>query len=76
MAAMVSFCRECRARSDCVTIVSSKWKEFAEDNFRFDKSGRKFSRCVENAVGKGEIAWYKQFLLFPQCFPKTCTADM
>ena len=25
--------------------------------------------------GKGEIARYEQFLLFPQCFQKTCTAD-
>ena len=24
---------------------------------------------------KGEIARYKQFFLFPQCFQKTCTAD-
>ena len=24
-------------------------------------------------VGKGDIARYKQFLLFPQCFQKTCT---
>ena len=23
---------------------------------------------TENTVGKGEIARYKQFLLFPQCF--------
>ena len=30
---------------------------------------------VENTVGKGEIACYKQFLLFPQSFQKTCTAD-
>ena len=30
---------------------------------------------VENTVGKGEIARYEQFLLFPQCFQKTCTAD-
>ena len=29
----------------------------------------------ENTVGKGEIAHYEQFLLFPQCFQKTCTAD-
>ena len=27
---------------------------------------------VENTVGKGEIACYKQFLLFPQCFQKAC----
>ena len=26
---------------------------------------------VENTVGKGEIARYEQFLLFPQCFQKT-----
>ena len=33
------------------------------------------SKWVENAVGKGEIACNEQFLLFPQCFQKTCTAD-
>ena len=26
-------------------------------------------------LGKGEIAHYKHFLLFSQCFQKTCTAD-
>ena len=26
-------------------------------------------KSFENAVGKGEIARYEQFLLFPQCFP-------
>ena len=26
-------------------------------------------------MGKGEIARYEQFLLFPQCFHKTCMAD-
>ena len=31
-------------------------------------------KWVENTVGKGEIARYKQFLLFPQCFQKTYTA--
>ena len=30
------------------------------------------SKGVENTVGKGEIACYKQFLLFPQCFQKAC----
>ena len=33
------------------------------------------SKWVENTVGKGEIAHYEQFLLFPQCFQKTCAAD-
>ena len=27
---------------------------------------------MENTVGKGEIARYEQFLLFPQCFQKAC----
>ena len=31
---------------------------------------------VENPVGKGEHASYKQFLRFPQSFQKTCIADM
>ena len=35
----------------------------------------KFSKWVKNTVGKGEIARYEQFLLFPQCFQKACTAD-
>ena len=26
-------------------------------------------------MGKGEIACYEQFLLLPQCFPETGTAD-
>ena len=53
----------------------SKLKEVADDNFKFDENGSKFSKRVENTVGKGEIARYEQFLLFPQCFQKTCTAD-
>ena len=50
-------------------------KEFADDNFKFDENGRKFFKQVENNVGKGEIARYEQFLLFPQCFQEPCTAD-
>ena len=58
-------------------FYSSKLKkEFADDNFKFDKDGRKFSKWVENTDGKGEIARNEQILLFPQCFEKTCTADM
>ena len=45
---------------------------FADDNFIFDENGRKLSIWVENTVGKGEIARYEQFLLFPQCFRKAC----
>ena len=55
--------------------MSSKLKEFADSNFKFDENGTKFSKMVDYTVGKGEIAHYKQFLLFPQCFQKTYTAD-
>ena len=56
-------------------LNTSKLKEFAGDNLRFEENGRKYSQWLENTVGKGEIACYEQFLLFPQCFYKTCTAD-
>ena len=46
----------------------SKLKEFADENFKFDENRIKFSKWVENTVGKGEIARYEQFLIFPQCF--------
>ena len=53
-------------------LDSSKLKVFADDNFKFDENGRKFLKWVENTVGKGEIARYEQFFLFPQCFQKAC----
>ena len=56
-------------------LDSSKMKEFADDNSKFDENGRQFFKQVENTVGKREIACYEQFLLFSQCFQKTCTAD-
>ena len=34
-------------------LDSSKQKEFADDNFKFDENGRKLSKRVENTVGKG-----------------------
>ena len=52
-----------------------KMKEYADDQIRLNENGRKFSKRVENTVGKGEIARYEQFLLFPLCFQKTWTAD-
>ena len=48
----------------------------SDDNFEFNGNGKKFSKWVENTVGKGEIACYEQFLLFPQCFLKICTAEI
>ena len=50
-------------------------KEFADNNIKIHEIGRKFSERVENIVGKGEIVRYEQFLLFPQCFPKTFPPD-
>ena len=57
-------------------LDSSKFKEFADDNFELEENGGKLSKRIENAVGKGEIARYEQFLLFPLCFQKTFTTDM
>ena len=34
------------------------------------------SDLVENILGKGEIARYEQFLLFPQCFQKLSVVDV
>ena len=45
-----------------------KLKESADDNFKFDENGRKFSKRVENTVGKGEIA----ISPFPTVFSKAC----
>ena len=60
--------------SQTTIVDSSNLKELADNNFNFDENGRNFSKQVENTVGKGEIARYERFLLFPQCFQKTCTA--
>ena len=46
-----------------------------DDNFRFDHNDRQFSERADNTVSKGEIARHEQFLLFPQCLQKICTAD-
>ena len=54
-------------------LDSSKTKDFADGNSKFGEDGRKFSKRVENIVGK--IARYEQFLLFPQCFQKDFIAD-
>ena len=61
--------------SQTTNLDSSKLEEFADDNCKCDENGRKFSKQVENTVGKGEIARYEQFLLFQQCFQKSCAAD-
>ena len=42
-------------------LDSSKLKEFADGNFKFDENGTKFSKSVENTVTKGEIARSSNF---------------
>ena len=61
--------------SQTTNLDWSKLKEFADDDFKFDKNGRNLYEWEENTVGKEEIARYEQFLLFPQCFQKTCSPD-
>ena len=61
--------------SQTTVLDSSKLKEFADDNFEFDENGRKLSKRLENTEGKRQIAGYEQFLLFPLCFQKNCSAD-
>ena len=51
-------------------LDSSKLKELADDNFKFDENGRKLSKQVENTEGKGEIARYEQFLFFSSVFKR------
>ena len=48
----------------------SKLKQSADDNSKFHETSGKFSKWVENTVGKGEIACYEQFLLFPTVFSR------
>ena len=75
-----SFSRNLRLRfADSVLPItrrqildSSKLKDFADDNLKFEENGRKLFKPVENTVGKGDIACYEQFLLLPQCFQKAC----
>ena len=42
---------------------------------KYGQMGIKLSDWVENIVGKGEIAFYEQILLFPQCFQKLSLVD-
>ena len=56
--------------ADDKILDRSNLKQSADNNFEFDENSKKFFKRVENTVGKGEIACYKQFLLSPQCFQR------
>ena len=65
----------CRIASKLTHYQTTNFRLFQterNDHFKFDKNGRKLSKWVGNTAGKGEIACYEQFLLFPQCFQKAC----
>ena len=47
-------------------LDSCKLKECADANLRFDENGSKFSKNVENTVGKKKM----QLLVFPRCFQR------
>ena len=55
---------------DDIILDRSKLKQSADDNFKFDKKSRKFSKRVGNNMGKGEIAHYEQISPFPTLFSK------
>ena len=48
----------------------SKLKQSADDNFEFDVNSRKFSKLIENTVGKGEIARCEQISVFSSVFKR------
>ena len=50
-------------------------KEVADNNFSLQENSGRFSKSIENVMGNGENAHYKQFLHFPQYLQKTCTED-
>ena len=70
-------------RPDCCFLFLSQTTNFrlfqnerlCRRQFYIDEKERKFSKRVENTVRKGETIRDEQFLLFPQCFQKTCTTD-
>ena len=49
---------------DLQTTIS-EFSEFADDNFEIDENGRQLFKMGRKHCGKGEIARYEQFLLFP-----------
>ena len=51
-------------------LDSAKLKEFADDNFKFDKNGRKSSKRVENTVGKRRNCSLRAISPFPTVFSK------
>ena len=43
----------CLTLSQTTNLRLFKLKDFADDNFKFDKNGKTFSKPIENTAGKG-----------------------
>ena len=51
-------------------LDATKLKEFADDNFKFDENGTKFSKRLENTVGKEKNCSLRAISPFPTVFSK------
>ena len=51
-------------------LDSSRLKEYADDNFEFDKNGRKLSKQVEKHCGKRRNCSLRAISPFPAVFSK------
>ena len=66
---MVHYFLKCVFNPSKTKILDSpELKKVPDDNLKSHENGGKFSKRVENAVRKGEIARYEQFLLFSKSF--------
>ena len=61
--------------SQTTNFALFKTERVCRRQFSFSCEWQEVLQTVENTVGKGEIARDEQFLLFPLCFQKTCTAN-
>ena len=61
-----TLCRYIKSLPDDKFLDRSKLKQIADNILNENEVPYR----VENIVRKGEIACYKQFLLFSQCFPQ------
>ena len=46
----------CKKLTQATNFIFFQTERFADDNFKHDENGRKFSKIVENTLGKREIA--------------------
>ena len=61
--------------SQTTNLDSSKLKEYADDNFKFDENGRKLSKRVENTVAKGEMLVTSNFSFFHSVFKRLVSQE-